>query len=227
MAKFSNHRDKQPIRVPPSSKEGKPSIGEQKAAAAAGKNRKIILISICSVAVVLLIGVIFSIWYFFGWPTDNGLILNNVMVGGINLGGMTTDEAKALLHDTTDRTFTQMDMVVELPDTTMHFTPADTGAKLDVDAIVKEAHAYGRIGTYKEREAAKEASLTTTHHIPFLNYLNLDLEYIKGQLDAYGAAYNSVYVPSGVTFDIETPVLDSGNADFKENAPCQKEKSKT
>jgi len=221
MAKFSNHRDKQPIRVPPSSKEGKPSIGEQKAAAAAGKNRKIILISICSVAVVLLIGVIFSIWYFFGWPTDNGLILNNVMVGGINLGGMTTDEAKALLHDTTDRTFTQMDMVVELPDTTMHFTPADTGAKLDVDAIVKEAHAYGRIGTYKEREAAKEASLTTTHHIPFLNYLNLDLEYIKGQLDAYGAAYNSVYVPSGVTFDIETPVLDSGNADFKENAPCQ------
>ena len=221
MGKFSNHRDKQPVRVPPSAREGKPSIGEQKAAAAAGKNRKIILISVCSVAVVLLFGVIFSIWYFFGWPTDNGLILNNVIVGGIDLGGMTTDEAKATLHDITDRTFTEMDMIVELPDTTMQLKPADTGAKLDVDAIVEEAHAYGRLGTYKEREAAKEAAQTTEHHIPFLNYLNLNLDYIKGELDAYGAAYNSVYVPSGVSFDIEAPILDSGDENFVENAPCQ------
>ena len=119
MGKFSNHRDKQPIRVPPSAKEAKPSIGEQKAAAAAGKNRKIILISVCSAIAALLISVIFVIWFFFGWPTDNGLILNNVMVGGLNLGGMTADEAKAFLHDTTDRTFAQMDMVVELPGTTL------------------------------------------------------------------------------------------------------------
>lgn len=221
MAKFSQPRDKQPIRVPPSPKDKRQTIGEQKAAAATGKNRKIILISVCSVAVVLLISVIFTIWYFFGWPTDNGLILNNVMVGGINLGGMTVDEAKAVIHDTTDRTFTEMDMIVELPDITMHFSPADTGAKLDVDALVEEAHAYGRRGSYKEREAAKEAALTTTHHIPFLNYLNLDLAYIKGELDAYGAAFNSVYVPSGVTFDTEAPILDSGNEKFNPDAPCQ------
>lgn len=221
MGKFSNHRDKQPIRVPPSAKEAKPSIGEQKAAAAAGKNRKIILISVCSAIAALLISVIFVIWFFFGWPTDNGLILNNVMVGGLNLGGMTTDEAKAFLHDTTDRTFTQMDMVVELPGTTLRFTPSQTGARLDVDAIVAEAHAYGRRGTYKEREAAKEASQTTAYNIPFLNYLNLNLEYIKGELDAFGAAYNSVYAPSGVSFDIEVPILDAADPNFKPDAPCQ------
>jgi len=221
MGKFSRNRDTQPVRVPPSSKGSKPTIGEQKAAAATGKNRKIILISVCSVTVVLLFSLIFSIWFFFGWPTDDGRILNNVRAGGLDLSGMTAEEAKAFLHDTTDRTFTQMDMVIELPDTTMVLKPSETGANLDVDKIVEVAHAYGRRGTYKEREAAKEASLTTVYDIPFLDYLNLDLEYIKGKLDNYGAAYNSVYVPSSVTFDIEAPVLDSGDPDFKEDAPCQ------
>lgn len=223
-------RDEQPIRVPPAPKSGKPTIGEQKAAAlgqtaekqaALAKNRKIILISVCSVAVVLLISAIVCIWYFFGWPTNDGLILNNVMVGGINLGGMTRDEAAATLHEATDHTYTQMDMVIELPDTTLNLTPANTGAQLDVDAVVGEAFAYGRVGSYKEREAIKEASLVTTHHIPLLNFLNLDLEYIKGELDAYGNSYNSIYNPSKVEFDIDAPVLDAADGKFKENAPCQ------
>lgn len=225
MGKLFNRGDKQPIRIPPASGDEKPTIGEQKAAAAdpafQAKRRKIILISICTAAVVLLSSAIVSIWYFYGWPTNDGLILNNVIVGGINLGGMTTAEAKAALHDMTDHTYTEMDMVVELPDTTMHLKPADTGAKLDVDAIVKEAHAYGRLGKFKEREAVKASLLTTTYQIPFLNYLNLNLDYIKGELDAYGASYNSTYVPSAVDFDIDTPVLDTGDENFKEDAPCQ------
>lgn len=225
MGKLFNRSDKQSVRVPPTSGGDKPSIGEQKAAAAdpavQAKKRKIILISICSAALVLLIGAIVSIWYFYGWPTNNGLILNNVTVGGINLGGMTTDEAKAAIHERTDHTFSELDMVVELPDTTMHLTPANTGAKLDVDAIVAKAHAYGRLGSYKEREAVKEALLTSAYHIPYLDYLNLNLDYIKGELDAYGAGFNSVYAPSGVSFDIEAPVLDSGNENFNAEAPCQ------
>lgn len=230
MGKFSTPRDEQPVRVPPVSRDGRQTIGAQKAAAAGhpqkgqaapAKNRKIILISVCSVAVVLLISTIVSIWYFFGWPTDDGLILNNVMVAGINLGGMSTQQAKDVLHQATDNTYAQQDMVVELPDMTMRFAPADTGAKLDVDAVVDEAHAYGRLGTYKEREAAKEASLVSTHHIPLLNYLNLDLEYIKGQLDTYGVGFNSTYAPSGVAFDIEAPVLDAADENFNADAPCQ------
>ena len=225
MGKLFHRSGEQPIRVPPASGDEKPTIGEQKAAAAdpafLAKRRKIILISICSAAVVLLSSAIVGIWYFYGWPTNDGLILNNVMVGGINLGGMTTDEAKAALHDMTDRTYTELDMVVELPDTTMHLKPADTGAKLDVDGIIKEAHAYGRLGSYQEREAVKEALLTSPRQIPFLNYLNLNLDYIKNELVAYGASYNSVYAPSGVAFDIDAPVLDTGDEKFKADAPCQ------
>lgn len=229
MGKFSHPRDEQPIRVPPTAKSGKSTIGAQKAGSghvtkdqsAQAKNRKIILISACSVAAVLLISAIISIWFFFGWPSDDGLILNNVMVSGINLGGMTQEQAKEALHNATDHTYTETDMVVQLPDVTLTFSPADTGAKLDVDAVVEAAYDYGRVGSYEEREAAKEASLTTTHHIPLLNYLNLNLEYIKGELDTYGATFNSTYVPSSVAFDIDAPILDAANEKFKADAPCQ------
>ena len=223
MGKFSNPRESKPVRVPPASKG---TIGEQKAAGADGqsrlaRNRKIILISICSVVAVLLISAIVGISLFLGNPSDDGLILNNVMVGGINLGGMTKEEAKAALHEISDDTYTKMDMVVELPDTTLTLTPAATSAKLDVDAVVEAAYDYGRTGSREEKEKAKQDSLTTTHHIPLLNYLNLDLAYIKGELDAYGASFNSTYVPSSVSFDIERPVLDAADPKFVQDAPCQ------
>ena len=222
MGKFSRSRDEQPVRVPPAPNGEKPTIGELKAAAASqSKNRKIILISVCSVAAILLISAIISIFFIFGNPSDDKLILNNVMVAGINLGGMTRDQAEEALRAETDQTYTKLDMVVELPDSTLRLSPAKTGAQLDVDAVVKAAYEYGRTGTRAEREAVREASLTTTHHIPLLNYLNLNLEYIKGELDAYGASFNSTYVPSAVNFDIGVPVLDAGNSKFNADAPCQ------
>ena len=225
MGRFPNSHDEQPIRVPPTPKDGKRTIGAQKAASrdpsVQAKNRKIILISVCAVAVVLLISIIVGIWFFLGYSSDDGLILNNVMVSGINLGGMTRDEAKDALHQATDHTYTEKDMVVELPDATLTFSPSQTGAKLDVDAVVKAAYEYGRTGSREEREAIRQAALTSTHHIALLNYLNLNLDYIKVELDSYGTSFNSTYVPSSVTFDIDMPVLDAGNEKFKENAPCQ------
>ena len=83
MGKFSQPRGQQPIRVPPVSSEEKITIGEQKAAAAneasglkatLAKNRKIILISVCAVAAVLLISTIVGICVFLGNPADDGLI---------------------------------------------------------------------------------------------------------------------------------------------------------
>ena len=225
MGKFSQPRDEQPIKVPPASKEGATTIGAQKAAAASqpaqAKNRKIILISLCSVAAAVLISAIVGIWFLFGNPGDDGLILNNVMVSGINLGGMTRDQAADALHQATDHTYTAMDMMVELPDMTMVFSPADTGAKLDVEAVVEAAYDYGRTGSRAEREAIREAALTTTHHIPLLNYLNLNLEYIRGELNAYGESFNSTYTPSSVAFNGDAPILDASNEKFNKDAPCQ------
>ncbi|MBQ7800795.1 MAG: VanW family protein [Oscillospiraceae bacterium] len=184
------------------------------------KGRKIALISVCAAAVVLVIGIIAGVWYFMV-GVDDGLILNNVTAAGVNLGGMTQKEAKLALHQATDLTYTGENMVIQLPDTTLELSPADTGAKLDVDAVVEEAYNYGRTGTKAEREKLRAEAMTTAHPIALLPYLNLNLDYIRGQLDEYGAGYNSDFTPSSATMEGDMPELDASKETFDAEAPCQ------
>lgn len=178
------------------------------------KNRKIILISLCSVAIVLLLGVIASLVYIFAIDPNDGRILNNVSVAGINIGNMTKSEAKAAIHAATDGTFTQKDMVIHFPDIDMHLSPADTGAALNVDALVDDAFDYGRVGTEEERQQALNASMESEHPIALLPYLTLNKDYIRQQLSDYEKKFNSVYSASTVEFDGELPVLNADAEEF-------------
>lgn len=186
-----------------------------------GRGKKIAVICGIVAAIVLVVGVIIGILFASGTLGDDHLILNNVTVAGVNLGGMTKDEAKTALHRATDLTYSAENMVIHLPDTTLELSPADTGVRLDVDAVVDKAYNYGRSGTKAEREKARADSLTGEHPIALLNYLNLDLEYIRGQLDDYGSKFNSTYVPSSATLEGDRPELDASKEGFSADAPGQ------
>ncbi len=189
--------------------------------AAKSKRTSMILIALCGVAAALLLITILCLWLIPGTAKDDGLILQNVTVAGINLGGMTKEEAAAALHQATDDTYTTTDMVVELPDTILTFSPADTGAQLDVEAAVDAAYAYGREGTREELAQIQNSASTTVHHIGLLPYLNLDVTYIRAQLDDYGSSFNSSFTQSTVEVTGEAPLLDAGKDDFDPDAPCQ------
>ena len=178
------------------------------------RNRKIILISLCCVSIALLLGVIASLVYIFAIDPNDGKILNNVSVAGINIGNMTKSEAKAAIHAATDGTYSQRDMVIHFPDIDMHLSPADTGAKLDVDTLVNDAFDYGRVGTEEERQQALASSLESEHPIALLPYLTLDKDYIRQQLTDYEKKFNSVYSASTVEFDGELPVLNADAENF-------------
>ncbi|MBP3673236.1 MAG: VanW family protein [Oscillospiraceae bacterium] len=219
--RFSQPREQnyeQPYRQPTGKNSGSP---DNKPTKKGSKSRKVALICVCAAALVLVIGIIAGVWYFTSGSGDDGLILNNVTVAGVNLGGMTKKEAQSALHKATDLTYTSESMIIYLPDTTLELTPADTGAQLDIDAAVEEAYKYGRTGTKAEREKAKADSLTGEHPIALLNYLNLDLEYIRAQLDDYGSRFNSDYTPSSVTLEGDKPELDASKETFNPEAPCQ------
>jgi len=185
------------------------------------KGSKVLLICLCSVAVVLLLGIIAGIWFLSGNVGDDGLILSNVTAAGVNLGGMTKKEAETALHRVTDLTYTSENMVIELPDTILELSPADTGAKLDVEAVIEEAYNYGRTGTKAEREQMKAEALNSAHPIALLPYLNLNLDYIRGQLDEYGSKFNSEFAPSSATVEGEMPELDASKENFDPEAPGQ------
>ncbi len=183
------------------------------------KNKKIMLISLCSVALVLLIAVIFGVSFLVNAANDDGLILNNVTVAGVNLGGMTREEAEIALTQATKDTYTAKDMVIALPEATISLSPAHTGVKLDVEAAVKAAYKYGRTGSRAEREAARAQSLTGAHHIALLPYLELNTEYILDVLNKYCATVNSGFTPASYSVEGEMPAL-SGDR-FNADTPCQ------
>jgi len=179
------------------------------------KNRKILLISISAVTVLLLIAIIAGVMLFINSNKDDGLILNNVTVAGVNIGGMTPEEAAAAIHRATDMTFTVENMMVYLPDTILELAPGDTNARLDVNAAVEAAYSYGRSGTAEENKQAKADSLVSNHTIALLPYLSLDLEYIRGELDEYGSYFNSDYEESSWELDGDKPELDAEKFDEK------------
>ena len=183
------------------------------------KNRKILWVCIGAVTILLLAAIIAGIMLFLNSNKDDGLILNNVTVAGINIGGMTPEEAAAAIHRATDLTYSAENMVVHLPDTILELSPADTRVKLDVNAAVEAAYNYGRSGTAEENKQAQANSLVSNHTIALLPYLSLDLDFIRDQLDAYGEYFNSDYAESSWTLEGQKPELDAGK--FDENVKPQ------
>ena len=179
------------------------------------RQRKILWISIACVSVLLVAAIAIGAFMFMGTNKDDGLILNNVTVAGINIGGMTPEEAAAAIHRATDMTYTVENMVIYLPDTILELSPKDTGAKLDVNAAVEAAYNYGRTGTAEENKKAKADSLTSNHTIALLPYLSLDTDYIRQVLDEYGSGFNSIFEESSWDLEGEMPELDADEFDEK------------
>ena len=190
----------------------------QRKRAAARKNakrRKILWISIACVSVLLIAALALGAVMLLSGTKDDGLILNNVTVAGVNIGGMTPEEAAAAIHRATDMTYTVEDMVIYLPDTILELSPKDTKVKLDVDAAVEAAFNYGRTGTAEENRKAQADSLISNHTIALLPYLSLDTDYIRQVLDEYGSSFNSIYEESSWELVGEMPKLEADEFDEK------------
>lgn len=148
------------------------------------QNRKIAVISLSVVAAVLVVCVAIGVWFYFSSTADNGLILSNVYAAGINLGGMTPEEATVALQNTAAGTLLKKDLVITLPDTTLTLSPKDTGVALDVERLVADAYQHGRSGSRRERIAAQSEAKLSTYTIGLLPYLTLDTAYIQDEVKA-------------------------------------------
>ena len=177
-----------------------------------GINRTWLVIGLCAVVLVaLIIGIVLGVTALLNRNKDDGKILYNVTAGGVNLGGMTKEEAKNALHLATDNTFSQKDMVIKLPDATIVLSPKDTMAKLNVDAVVEQAYAYGRTGTEEEQAAIRQNAATSIHTIALLPYLNLNLPRIQTSIRDFCNSYSSVMTQPKVELSGSRPTFDPEN----------------
>ncbi len=155
------------------------------------KKEKITLISLASVTAILLIAAIILISTMFAAPADDGRILKGVVAAGVNIGGMTPDQAAIALDKATANTYTKLPMVVTVLDTQIMLTPENTGAQLDIQAVVQDAYNYGRTGSRAEQNEARENALANSVIIPITPHLNLNTDYIRSELNKLGTQFSS------------------------------------
>lgn len=178
------------------------------------KNQNITIIACCSILAVLLIALICGLILSSCQPGDDGKILPHVYAAGIDLGGMTRNEAVNALHLVTDKTFSQKDMVVTLPDGQLTLSPAQTQARLDVEAVADAAYNYGRSGSAQDLETARKNAASTSHTIALLPYLTLDLDYIQSSIQTFCDTFGSQLSQPTAQLEGHRPAYDPEHPDL-------------
>ena len=197
------------VRVPPAPKPAKKK-----------KSLKIALLIFFSFLLMLMMGAV-AFLGFGGFSPEDRVIYQNITILGTNMGGMSKEQATAALHQLTDSTYAQQDMVLNVNGTEIHISPAESGAVLDVESLVEDAYAYGRTGRKADREAARAALETTPYVIDITNYLTLNTDAIRAALDANMGLFQSTYIPSSAEFQGDMPVLDAADENFDPEAEAQ------
>lgn len=187
-----------PPRRNPAGKTGK------KRRFALSKRDKITLIAIGAVIFALLVGTIIGISVMFSSTPDDGLIQKGVMAAGVDLSGMTPEQAKQALKAATADTYTKLDMTVTVLDTTITLSPADTGANLNVDAVIEAAYKYGR-------ETGKKQS--SSYIVPIIEHLNLNTVFIKAEINKLGEKYSSTLSQPSITITGTRPNVNVSKPD--------------
>ena len=168
--------------------------------------RRIILLALgVALAIVAVIGLNALKNKLFPTAVDDGKILPNVYVAGVDIGGMTQDEATHALRVSLSSSFSTQDLVVSLPGDQLKLSPDQTGARLDVEAVVKAAYAYGRDGTDAENTRTRKEAQTKNYAIALLPYLNLDLTYIYGAVVEFCDSYSIEMTPPSVRIEGTRP----------------------
>ena len=163
------------------------------------RNKRISLMAISAcVAVLIVVLIVLGAFFLLLEKPDDGRILSNVYVAGINLGGMTQSEASAALNLAIGNSLSTQDMVVTLPDDKLILTPVDTQAFVNIDDLVEAAYNHGRTGSKLENKLTRANAENKKYVIPLLDYMYLDLDYIRSAVDDFCNNYSSTMIQSTV-----------------------------
>jgi vancomycin resistance protein YoaR len=177
---------------------------------ARNKRVSLIVISLCLFVIVAAGIFTAGILLMRQLPEDDQHILPNVYVGGVNIGGMTREDAKMAVELALIPILTGEDMVVHLPNDTLRLTPADTGITLDMVKLVDAAYSYGRDGNRFTQALRRTQAEKRSYHIALLPYIKMDLSYVEDTVEKFCKDYNTDLIEPSVALIGERPTYVQG-----------------
>lgn len=158
-----------------------------------------LLLGVVSGALVLalVLGV-----FLYGLVLKSGkTIYPNVYIAGINVGGMTKEEASGAVDEAVLASYASATMKVQLPDRTLSFSPEQTDVVLDPADAIEQALDYGRSGNPFSAVTTYFSSRHREHYVDLQSILNLDKDYIRQELEKVAKEIETEAAPSQVRYD--------------------------
>lgn len=171
------------------------------------KSHNGLVIAICILIPVLLIGALG--FYFFTQEVDDNLIMDNVSIAGIDVGGMTKEEAISAVQFAVIDQLAKQPMVVTVLDQQLELTPDLTGVTLDAEAAVEAAYALGRTGDIAQRKEEQLRAATKGIQTDISAYLTVNADSIRAKLGTLDIAASGALVPSTWEVTGEAPDLQA------------------
>ena len=180
------------------------------------RNKRIIILTLSLCLFAMAVAGLMTALYLWSQNQEvDDKILDNVIVGGMNIGGMTKEDAINAVSLAVEPKLTKQSLVVRLDNDTLELTPDMTGIVLDVEDLVDAAFAYGRTGTKLEQSIAKAQAKTKEHTIALLPYLRLNLSKIRSAVETFCDGYSVEMVEPTISIDGPRPhyVVGGNNTD--------------
>ena len=148
-----------------------------------------------------------------------GKIMDNVFVAGVNVGGMTKEEAYDAVIKAIGTNYTEGTMNVEFGNSVLVLAPSQTRPVLQVEGAVEEAYTCGRTGSNSQRQQEFRDAQFNSKVISLEPYLSLNTDYIRNAVSGFVDGFSGEYIPSGYALEGEMPALNAD--DFDKTASCQ------
>jgi len=178
-------------------------------------------INLCLIFIsLLLVGAIaWVIFHHVYADPYGGRIVKNVRVAGVDVGGMTKNEAVKAVESSVAERYSTNDMVVSIGSAKCTITPAQSHPNLQITEAVNAAFSYGRSGTLDEQQEAYHKAQVNPIDIDLTPYLGINSESIRNLLAEFLSKISGEYVPSGYQLVGDRPALDADG--FDESVPTQ------
>ena len=132
-------------------------------------------------------------------------ILDHVYVAGVDVGGMTPQQATDAVNRATKSTYSSKPMEFTIDRDVYTIDPQVSGATLDIEAAVTAAYNYGRSGFVIQKKIQQNNLKKGTVAINIIDYLNLDVDAIRTQAESIAPNYNTEVIQTTYRLEGEMP----------------------
>jgi len=168
------------------------------------KQRNGFAIAVCILIPLIILGLL--AYYFFNHEVGDRVIMNNVTIAGVDVGGMTKEEAVTAVQAAVDKTFRTEPMVVTILDQTVELPAQATNVTFDVKAAVNAAYALGRTGSTVKQKEEQLLAATTGLQADIAHCITIDEVSILEVLNKLAIAVTGDLVQS--TWEVQGPAPD-------------------